>query len=376
MNIIIASDSFKGTLSSREIALMVEEGFRKVMEDVSFTPFIVADGGEGTLDAVQESIKRGQRIYAKVHDPLMRPMSASYLDMGEGRALIEMAEASGLTLLSDSERDPMKATSYGTGELVRDALIKGFRDITVAIGGSATNDGGMGFLSALGARFMDEEGNVLPGTGEDLEKIRKIDLSLFDTMGARFTVMCDVQNPLTGEKGATYVYGPQKGANEEKLIRLEKGMRNYRACIIEETGEDPDLLKGSGAAGGMGAALMVFLKAEQKSGINALLDMYGFDEALKSSDLVITGEGRADRQSAYGKVLSGIGRVAWKRGVPVIAVCGSLGEGYEELHEIGITSFYSTMKENMSLEYALSHAEELYRETILEVAEDVIRNEY
>ena len=376
MNIIIASDSFKGTLSSREIALMVEEGFRKVMEDVSFTPFIVADGGEGTLDAVQESIKRGQRIYAKVHDPLMRPMSASYLDMGEGRALIEMAEASGLTLLSDSERDPMKATSYGTGELVRDALIKGFRDITVAIGGSATNDGGMGFLSALGARFMDEEDNVLPGTGEDLEKIRKIDLSLFDTMGARFTVMCDVQNPLTGEKGATYVYGPQKGANEEKLIRLEKGMRNYRACIIEETGEDPDLLKGSGAAGGMGAALMVFLKAEQKSGINALLDMYGFDEALKSSDLVITGEGRADRQSAYGKVLSGIGRVAWKRGVPVIAVCGSLGEGYEELHEIGITSFYSTMKENMSLEYALSHAEELYRETILEVAEDVIRNEY
>ena len=376
MNIIIASDSFKGTLSSREIALMVEEGFRKVMEDVSFTPFIVADGGEGTLDAVQESIKRGQRIYAKVHDPLMRPMSASYLDMGEGRALIEMAEASGLTLLSDSERDPMKATSYGTGELVRDALIKGFRDITVAIGGSATNDGGMGFLSALGARFMDEEGNVLPGTGEDLEKIRKIDLSLFDTMGARFTVMCDVQNPLTGEKGATYVYGPQKGANEEKLIRLEKGMRNYRACIIEETGEDPDLLKGSGAAGGMGAALMVFLKAEQKSGINALLDMYGFDEALKSSDLVITGEGRADRQSAYGKVLSGIGRVAWKRGVPVIAVCGSLGEGYEELHEIGITSFYSTMKENMSLEYALSHAEELYRETILKVAEDVIRNEY
>ncbi|MBR4623520.1 MAG: glycerate kinase [Clostridia bacterium] len=376
MNIIIASDSFKGTLSSREIALMVEEGFRKVMEDVSFTPFIVADGGEGTIDAVKESVRSGQRIYAKVHDPLMRPINASYLDMGDGRALIEMAEASGLTLLSDSERDPMKATSYGTGELVRDAISKGFGDITVAIGGSATNDGGTGFLSALGARFLDENGNMLPGTGEDLEKIRHIDLSAFETGGASFKVMCDVENPLTGDKGATYIYGPQKGADRDKLMRLEEGMKNYREVIIRELGTDPDLLKGSGAAGGMGAALMIFMGAEQKSGISSLLEMYGFDEALKDADLVITGEGRADRQSAYGKVLSGIGRAAWKRGVPVIAVCGSLGEGYEELREIGITSFYSTMKENMSLEYALSHAEELYRETILQVAEDVIRNEY
>ncbi len=327
MNIIIASDSFKGTLSSAEIKDMVIEGFLSVSKDFTFTPFIVADGGEGTIDAVKESIRSGERIYAKVHDPLMRPINASYLDMGDGRALIEMAEASGLTLLSAEERDPLKATSFGTGELVKDAISKGFGDITVAIGGSATNDGGTGFLSALGARFLDENGNMLPGTGEDLEKIRHIDLSDFHAGEASFKVMCDVENPLTGEKGATYVYGPQKGADRDKLMRLEEGMKNYREVIIRELGKDPDLLKGSGAAGGMGAALMIFMGAEQKSGISSLLEMYGFDEALKDADLVITGEGRADRQSAYGKVLSGIGRAARKRGVPVIAVCGSLGEG-------------------------------------------------
>ena len=273
-----------------------------------------------------------------------------------------MASASGLVLVPERDRNPLNTTSYGTGELVRAAFNNGFRNIVISIGGSATNDGGMGFARALGIRFLDKEGGELAGRGEDLEKVKHIDMSDLDRKAAdaSFTVMCDVKNPLCGEQGATYTYGRQKGGTPEILKRLEAGMRNYRDILKKEFGIDPDLSEGTGAAGGLGAALKIFLKAEMKSGIETMLDLIDFDRIIKGADLVITGEGRCDYQSCYGKVVQGIGDRAKKHSVPVIALVGSLGEGYEKLYEHGIESFFTTVDSPMELSEAMAQAEGMY----------------
>jgi glycerate kinase len=248
--------------------------------------------------------------------------------------------------------------------MLRDALDRGIRDISVAIGGSATNDGGMGCLSALGIRFFDRDGNLLEGRGEDLEKVHGIDRENLDprVKETGLTVMCDVTNPLTGPIGATMTYGKQKGGTPEMLERLEEGMCNFREVVLRETGVDADKIPGSGAAGGLGAALAIFLGGRMRSGIETVLDLVHFKERLSGVDLVITGEGCADRQSCYGKVMQGIGQQARTLHIPVIGLCGSLGEGHEELLKFGITTLLTTTITWVPWEEIMSRAEEFYFE--------------
>ena len=360
---LFASDSFKGTLTCQDTIRMLTQAAKQVFSDAVCEGVPVADGGEGTVDAVLAA-EGGERVKVRIHDPLMKERDAFYGMIDDERAVIEMSAASGLPLVPSEQRNPLLTTSYGTGEMIRDALDRGIRDISVAIGGSATNDGGMGCLSALGVRFLDRNGNPLEGRGEDLEKVCSIDLKGLDprVMEAGITVMCDVTNPLTGPTGATMTYGKQKGGTPEILERLEAGMCNYRNVLLRETGVDADRMPGSGAAGGLGAALAIFLGGKMRSGIETVLDLVHFQERLSGVDLVITGEGRADRQSCYGKVMQGIGQQAGALHIPVIGLCGSLGEGYEELYDHGITKIMTTTPAQIALEEAMSRAEELYFE--------------
>lgn len=366
MKLVFASDSFKGTLGSARIAELLGKAAREVFGEVETVNIALADGGEGTVDAVLAS-SDAKALTAEVHGPLMDPVEAKFALFDDGRAVIEMASASGLTLVPDGRLDPLEATSFGTGELLAAALDAGARDITIGIGGSATNDGGMGFLKALGAVFYDSEGAPLEGRGRDLIRVARIDTSGLDSRLAdtRLTAMCDVDNPLTGEAGATYVYGPQKGASGEALELLEKGMQNYRDVIKAFAGVDCDEIPGAGAAGGIGAALCALLGAELKPGIGIMLDLTGFNDAIEGADLVISGEGRADFQSVHGKVLHGIGKRAQEKGVPVTAIVGSLGEGWEGLLKCGIDKVIPLVQGSVTLEDAMNRSEEVYYDTAL-----------
>ena len=375
MKFLFASDSFKGTLSSRRTAELLAQAAGEVFPGCACSSVEMADGGEGTVDAVL-SAAGGHIRTIDVHDPLGKMIRASYGILPDHTAVIEMAAASGLPLVPAGSRDPRRTTSYGTGELIADALAQGCRKIIVAIGGSATNDGGTGCMQALGARFLDENGRELPGlytdgtagagpglcTGADLARIRSIDLSGMDPLirDADFTVMCDVTNPLCGENGATYTFGKQKGGTPEILNELEAGMRNYRDILLRQSGVNLDEAPGAGAAGGLGAALMVFLKGKMKSGIETVLDLTGFDKKLADVDLAVTGEGRADGQSVCGKVMQGVGLRCRKYGVPAIALVGGMEPGAEALFDCGIESIITTVNGIMPLEEALERAEELY----------------
>ena len=361
MKLIFASDSFKGSLTSEKTIGLLAKAAEEVFPGCTYAGVPVADGGEGTTDAVVRA-RGGQLLSVPVHGPLMEPEEAAFGLLDGGEAILEMAAASGLPLVPAELRNPLETTTLGTGELVKAALDAGCRRISIAIGGSATNDGGMGLARALGVRFLDENGEELPGRGKDLERVKTIDVSGLDprVKDAAFTVMCDVTNPLCGEHGATRTFGPQKGAGPEAVERLEAGMVNYRDVIRAQFGIDPDAIPGSGSAGGLGAALLVFLGAKLQSGITTVLDLIGFDELLAGADLVITGEGRTDWQSAFGKVLQGVGDRAKAAGVPAAALCGSLGKGYEEIYTHGICSLVTTVDGPMELAEAMERAEELY----------------
>lgn len=361
MKLLFASDSFKGTLSSVKTICLLTKAAKEVFGECECIGIPVADGGEGTADAVIHVMK-GEKIRIQVHGPLMETVEASYGKINERRAILEMAEASGLPMVPEAFRDPRNTSTYGTGELLMDAMERGFTDISIAIGGSATNDGGMGCMRALGVRFLDCDGNELEGRGSDLIRLAHIDCSgmskrIHDT---KFTVMCDVNNLLCGKDGATYTFGKQKGGTPDVLDELERGMQNYRDVIIREFQVDPDQIQGAGAAGGLGAALMVFLQATLKSGIETVLDLIGFDDMLNNVMLVVTGEGRADWQSCFGKVMQGVGKRCRKYGIPVVALVGAMGEGAEQLYDFGITSMMTTVNSVMELEEALGRAEELY----------------
>ena len=361
MKFLFASDSFKGTLSSEQIITLLDAAAKNVFPDCETMGIPVADGGEGTIDAVI-SVLHGSIHEVGVHGPLMEEVVSHYGETGNGAAVIEMAAASGLPMVPVDKRDPRVTTTYGTGELIKTALDRGCRDITIAIGGSATNDGGMGAMRALGIRFLDENGEALSGCGNDLARVADIDISGLHSAvkDARFTIMCDVNNPLTGPDGATYTFGKQKGGSPEILDELEQGMIHYAALIREKMGTDVDQIPGSGAAGGLGAAFCVFLKAEMKSGIETVLDLIHFDELLEGVDLVITGEGRIDWQSAFGKVPSGIGNRCRKKGIPAIAIVGGMGDKAEMIFDHGIDSIITTINGAMGLDEALERAEELY----------------
>ena len=361
MRFLFASDSFKGTLSSRQTAELLVQAAQEIFPGCECESVEVADGGEGTTDAVVAATG-GRRVEVSAHGPLWEERTAFYGKLDEKRAVMEMASASGLPLVPEEQRNPWETTSYGTGEMIRDALDRGLRDISIAIGGSATNDGGMGCARALGVRFLDKTGKELSGCGKDLARVHRIDMSGLDTRVREcvFTVMCDVTNPLCGEQGATYTFGKQKGGTPEILKELEAGMQNYREILKQQFGVDMDTVAGAGAAGGLGAALMVFLDGSLKSGIETVLDLVGFDERLEGVSLVVTGEGAADWQSVYGKVMQGVGMRCKAQKIPAAAIVGSMGQGAEDIFDYGIDSIITTVNRPMALTEALDKAEGLY----------------
>ncbi len=362
MKLLFASDSFKGSLTSEMTIKLLSEAAGEIFENPECSGVPVADGGEGTTDAVIKAVG-GEKLYADVHGPLFEQVKASYGKLSETSAILEMAEASGLPMVPEDKRNPLNTTTFGTGELLKDALDRGFREISIAIGGSATNDGGIGAMRALGAKFLDKDGNELEGAGKDLAKIADIDVSGLDARlkETKITVMCDVTNPLCGPDGATFTFGKQKGGTPEILEELEKGMQNYRDIIIRKFGINPDEVAGAGAAGGLGTALKVFLNGDMKSGIETVLDLIDFDGRLEGVDLVVTGEGRTDWQSCFGKVMQGVGDRCKAKGIPAIALVGGLGDGAEKIFEHGIYSLMTTVDGPMELSKALSDAERLYK---------------
>lgn len=367
MKLLFASDSFKGSLTSEQTSALLTRAANEVFGPCETSGVPVADGGEGTVDAVI-SAEHGEKVTLGVHGPLMTMITASYGvfedEINGRRAVIEMAAASGLPQMPRELRNPMNTSTYGTGELILDALNKGYRDISIAIGGSATNDGGMGCCRALGIRFLNKEGHELEGFGRDLTEVASIDTSGLDSRikEAKITVMCDVTNPLCGKDGATYTFGKQKGATPEMQEILEKGMCNYRDIIKATFGIDCDTIQGAGAAGGLGAALKVFLDGEMKSGIETVLDLIHFDERLEGVDLVVTGEGRTDWQSCFGKVMQGVGMHAKAKGVPVLGLSGGLGDNAMDICRCGVASLMTTVNSPMEITEAIARAQELYYE--------------
>ena len=372
--IVIASDSFKGSLSSLEVALAAEEGILRVFPECHVEKIPVADGGEGMVEALAEAVG-GTPISCEVHDPLMRPIRAEYILSADGKtAVLEMAAASGLTLVSAAERNPMKTTSFGTGELIRDALLRGCRDFLIGIGGSATNDAGTGMLRALGFRFLDREGRELGSGGEILSEIHRVDRSRVpaEVREARFTVACDVKNPFSGEHGAAHVFARQKGADDAMILRLDAGMKHFAEVIRESEGKDIQDIPGAGAAGGMGGGFLAFLEAELKPGIQMVLDALRFKERIQGADLIITGEGKLDRQTGMGKAPLGVLEAAKKQGIPVIAICGALEDGTASaLNDAGILAVFPIPPAPVSLEFAMK--KENAERNIARTVEQVMR---
>ncbi len=362
-SLVFASDSFKGTLSSARIAEILCEEARMLDSSVSCTPLMIADGGEGTVDAVLSSVG-GDYIKAEVTGPDGRPVDARYGMLDDYRAVIEMAAASGLTLVPPDQRNPEIATSYGFGELILNALDRGATKIYLGLGGSATNDGGMGAMEALGVKFFDPQGLELSGCGESLMRVERIDASGLDprVRQTRFIVMSDVVNPLIGASGATRVFGKQKGGTPEALDRLEAGMRSYARVLDRTFGREISKERGAGAAGGLGAACLAFLDASMTSGIDSLLDLVNFDALLAKSDLCVSGEGHADAQSLGGKVLYGIAKRCHAAGVPLIAIVGGMDLEANGLLEVGVSRIVPCFDGGTPFSYIAAHAEERYRE--------------
>lgn len=351
--IAIAPDSFKGSMTALEAAERIEEGFCKVFKkNIIVRKIPMADGGEGTVRAIVEATG-GKIIKRTVVDPLGRKIKASFGISGDGRtAVIEMAEASGLVLLKPKERNPMKTSTFGTGELIKSALKLGVSHILIGIGGSATNDGGTGMARALGVKFLDSDGNPLPEGGGVLNKLDRIDMSKIDPRlkMVKIEVACDVDNPLTGKKGAAEVYGPQKGATAAMVKKLDTGLLHLSKIIKNDIGVNILKVSGGGAAGGLGAGLMAFVGGELRPGVDIVIDRIKLRQRMKGCDLVITGEGRMDGQTVFGKTPSGVARVARELGIPIIAICGCLGKDAIKVNEIGIDAFFSALEENVENE--------------------------
>lgn len=368
--VTIAVDSFKGSLSSKEVAESFADGFRTIFSQCEICKVAIADGGEGTVDALVEALG-GEYVEVSVSDPLHRPTKARYGIVEGDTAVIEMAAASGLTLLKQEERNPLLTSTYGTGELILDALNRGCRRFLVGIGGSATNDGGTGMLRALGFRFLDSEGNALQGGGEILERIARIDDSAVcrEVRESCFTVACDVTNPLYGERGAAYVYAPQKGADERMVEQLDRGLRNFARVVEEFNGAQIGVLEGAGAAGGLGGGFKALLGAKLERGITMVIQAMHFDKIIEGSDLVVTGEGRIDRQSVMGKAPSGVLAVAKAQNIPTIAIAGGV-EWCDELRDCGFSLIEVVTPKGMSLEEAMqpSVARENIRTAAVKIA--------
>ncbi len=366
MKIILAPNAFKECLSAAEVARALERGIRRVLPEADIVLIPMADGGDGTVEALVTAAK-GEFQDTEVTDPLGRKVRARWGLIHGGRtAVIEMAEASGLRLLSPGERNPLLTTTRGTGELIRAALDAGARDLLIGIGGSATNDAGVGMAVALGYRFLDVHDNPVPDTGGNLIHINRIDSSGVDRrlLDCRIRIACDVTNPLYGPRGAAHVFGPQKGASEEDVLKLDAGLRQISAIIERDLGKDVSNLPGSGAAGGLGAGLMAFAGARLERGTDLILDAVDFIERVRGADLVITGEGRVDCQTFMGKAPEGIARAAAGCGVPTLCVAGSISDDSSEgLKQSCIRAVFPIIHRPCSLEEAISHASDWLADT-------------
>ena len=355
MKFISAVDSFKGCLSSTEVNNSIEKGIKKVFDNCEVIKISVADGGEGTIDSLIE-ILGGEKVKVKVLNPINKEIDSYYgILKDKNTAVIEMAVASGLPLLKKNERNPMKTSTYGTGQLIKDALLKGCTRFIVGIGGSATNDGGMGMLEALGYKFYDINNNYLDGKGENLIKINKIEMSplMLEYKNLEFTIACDVNNPFYGKNGASYVYAKQKGATDDMIIALDKGLEHFARVIERDFNINIQSIPGSGAAGGIGGAFVSFLKGQLNSGIDIILETIDFENIISKADLIFTGEGRIDFQTSMGKAPVGIAKYAKKQNIPVIAIAGSIGQEAKEVNNHGIDSFFSIMNSPMTLSEAM-----------------------
>ena len=366
MKIVVAPDSFKGSLSAEQICDIVENAAHEVFPGCEVVKVPAADGGEGTVDSVLAS-SSGQLRTKTVSDALGRPIAASYALLDSGKAVIEMAAASGLPQIAEADRDVMHSSTRGTGELILDALDHGCREIMIGLGGSATNDGGAGMAAALGVRFLNAAGEELMPVPADFAAIERVDISHLDprVSDTHFVLMSDVRNPLLGEEGATRVYGPQKGVTDAVFDELESGMSHYIDKVEYAVGFPVRNIPGAGAAGGLGAGLLAFTRAEVTSGIEKVLDLADFDSKLRGADLAVTGEGRMDSQSVYGKVTAGVGKRCEAAGVPCLALVGSVGEGAEAMYDCGITSIVPTVDRIMTLREAIRNAEsQCYRAAV------------
>ena len=355
--IIVASDSFKGSLSSLGVAEAAAKAIHEIEPQCEVAKVDVADGGEGTMDALRRTLG-GEKISIEVADPLGRPIQASYVILEDGvTAVLEMAVASGLPLLAPAERNPLRTSTFGTGQLIADALKKGCRKFLVGIGGSATNDAGMGMLQALGVRFYDAAGAELQGRGESLEKVANIDMSGLcnGLKESEFIVACDVEAPLYGPTGAAYVFAPQKGADPAMVERLDKGLKHFSEVAFNSlhTTEDYAKSPGAGAAGGLGFGFIAFLNARLERGIEMVLDAIGFDQLIEGASLVITGEGRVDTQTLTGKTPYGVLKRAMKQGIPVVAIGGSVTLDQQAALDAGFAGVYAVTPAGMPLEIAM-----------------------
>ncbi|MCP3940178.1 MAG: glycerate kinase [Desulfobacteraceae bacterium] len=353
MKIVIAIDSFKGCASSNELAQEIKKGILSVYEECEIIICPISDGGEGMIEAFS-SMKETKLISTICSNPLGKKINGKYAVLKDGTAIIEMARASGLELISEDDRNPGITSTYGTGDLIKDAIKKGYRKFIVGIGGSATNDAGVGMLRSLGFRFLNRSGKEVI-FAKDLGEIIKIDRSncLSELEICEFTIACDVNNPLFGENGASYIYASQKGAHGKMIKHLDKQLKHFANIVQKNTDKKFDKYCGAGAAGGLGFGFLAFLNSQLKSGIKIILEHLGLENKIKDADFVITGEGKIDKQSSMGKVLNGVGAICKKQGVPCIALSGNSKQIDLSIHKIGITSVFSVLDSPISLKRAM-----------------------
>jgi glycerate kinase len=369
VKIIIAPQAFKGSLQAHEVAAAMAEGVRTAKPNSQIISLPMADGGEGTVKAMVESTG-GHLVTTEAHGPLGDKINAKWGVLGDGKtAVIEMAAASGLNLVPENRRDALTASTFGTGELIRAALESGYRKIIIGLGDSATTDGGTGMARALGINFLDEDNQPIPPGGGGLYQLKHIDTTGRHPLIGEGTIIgaCDVTNPLYGPEGAAYIYGPQKGASAEDIKKLDAGLRHLADIIRRDTGKDVSELPGGGAAGGLATGLVAFLNASLQSGVDIVCESTGYKKHLEGADLVITGEGRIDSQTARGKTICGIATRAKGSGVPVIAVAGELGKGHRAVFDCGISQAIGIMSKDMDREYAMKNAAYLIKNAVAAV---------
>ncbi|MCT1902885.1 glycerate kinase [Oceanobacillus sojae] len=372
MKIVIAPDSFKGSLSAVEAANAINKGVKNAFPDAKTVLIPVADGGEGTLETLIAATG-GELRNVVVTDPLGNKVEAGYGVLGDKKTcVIEMAAASGLTLISNEELSPLETTTYGTGQLIKQALDDGFTSFAVGLGGSATNDGGAGMLQALGLRILDEDENEIGYGGGSLDKIASIDVDAFDSRikECQFLIASDVENPLIGPNGASHIFGPQKGATPEMIEQLDQNLTHWADYVAEVTGIRLHDMAGAGAAGGIGGAFQAFFPCEVKRGIDVVLEYSNINHFLTGADLVFTGEGRVDGQTASGKTPMGVAQMAKMQGVPTVILAGSVNEDAAVLHDFGVVSIHSIINKPMTLDEAVRSASVLLEWS----AEQIVRS--